>query len=202
MKLGFGLPVSGSWASVEHVSQVARQAETLGYHSLWSYQRLLSPVDGAWGEMYRAVHDPTVTLAYVAALTSRIRLGVAVVNLPFVSPVLLAKQWTTLDTLCSGRLDAGLGNGWAPEEYAATGATTVGTARRADEFIGLLKLLWTEEVVEHQGEFYTVPRTRIRRGRGRAPPRCSRRSRRLTERLALRRGCRPRHDGAARCTTP
>jgi probable F420-dependent oxidoreductase len=161
MNIGFGAPVSGSWATAEQLAHVARRAEELGYHSLWSYQRLLSPVDGAWGQMYRAVHDPTVPLAYAAALTDRIRLGVAVVNLPFVSPVVLAKQWATLDALSGGRLDAGLGNGWADEEYTATGATKVAVGRRADEFIRVLKLLWTDEVVEHHGEFYSVPRTRM-----------------------------------------
>ena len=63
--------------------------------------------------MYRSVHDPLVTLAYAASVTSHIRLGVAVVNMPFVSPALLAKQTATLDILCGGRLDVGLGLGWA-----------------------------------------------------------------------------------------
>lgn len=161
MKIGFGAPVSGAWATPEHLAHVARRAEELGYHSLWTFQRLLSPVDAAWGEMYRAVNDPTVSLAYAAALTSRIRLGVAVVNLPFVAPVLLAKQFTTLDLLSGGRLDAGLGNGWSDEEYVATGATKQAVGRRADEFVRVLKLLWTEEVPEHRGEFYTVPPARM-----------------------------------------
>lgn len=161
MKIGFGAPVSGAWATPEHLAHVARRAEEWGYHSLWSYQRLLSPADEPPGPMYRAVYDPTVPLAYAAALTSRIRLGVAVVNMPFVSPVLVAKQWATLDLLSGGRFDAGLGNGWSEEEYVATGASRRAVGRRADEFIRVLKLLWTDEVVEHRGEFYTVPRARM-----------------------------------------
>jgi probable F420-dependent oxidoreductase len=143
------------------MAAVARQAEQLGYDSLWTFQRLLSPVDGAWGEQYRSVHDPVVTLSYLAGLTSRIRLGVAVLNLPFYAPVVLAKQLSTLDILCRGRLDVGLGIGWSDEEYAGVGVSKHGQARRADEYLPLLRTLWTDEVVSHDGEFYHVPPTRM-----------------------------------------
>lgn len=160
MKLGFGAPVSGSWATPGNLAYVARRAEQLGYHSLWTYQRLLSPVDGDWGEMYREVIDPLAPLAFMAAVTERIRLGVAVVNMPFVSPVVLAKALTTVDILSNGRLDAGLGNGWSEEEFVATGADRRRLGARADEYLAVLKRLWTGETVEHQGEFYQVPRMR------------------------------------------
>ena len=161
MRIGFGAPVSGSWATPENLAAVARQADELGYHSLWTYQRLLSPVDAGYGEVYRSVQDPIVPLAYAAAVTSRIRLSTAVVNLPFVAPVVLAKQLATLDALSGGRLDAGLGNGWSDEEFAATGASKRRQGRRAEEFIAVLRQLWTEPVVEFQGEFYRVPRMRM-----------------------------------------
>ncbi len=161
MRIGFAAPVSGSWATPENLAVIARRAEELGYHSLWTFQRLLSPPDGGWGETYRSVLDPLLPLAYAAALTSRIRLGVAVVNLPFISPVVLAKQLATLDILSGGRLDVGLGNGWADEEFTATGATKRGQGRRAEEYLRLLRRLWTEPVVSHTGEFYRVPGMRL-----------------------------------------
>jgi probable F420-dependent oxidoreductase len=161
VKIGFAAPVSGSWATRDIMLQVSRRAEELGYDSLWTFQRLLSPVDGAWGEMYRGVQDPVVTLAFLAGHTQRIRLGVAVLNLPFVSPVLLAKQLATLDIVADGRLDAGLGLGWSPEEFTATGADMRGRGRRADEFIAVLRTLWTQDVVEHTGEFYEIPPMRM-----------------------------------------
>jgi probable F420-dependent oxidoreductase len=161
MKIGFGIPVSGSWATPDNVTHIAQRAEQLGYHSLWTYQRLLSPVDAAWGDMYRSVMDPVVALAYVAAHTSRIRLGVAVINMPFIAPVVVAKQLATLDIVSGGRVDAGFGNGWSDEEFAATGASKQGQGRRADEFLSLLRTLWTDEIVEHAGEFYQVPRMRL-----------------------------------------
>lgn len=161
MQIGFGAPVSGSWATPDNLAHVAHRAERLGYHSLWTYQRLLSPVDASFGEVYRSVQDPVLPLAYVAALTSRIRLGVAVVNMPFIAPAVVAKQLATLDILSGGRVDAGLGNGWADAEFAATGATKRRQGQRATEFIGLVKRLWTDEVVEHEGGFYRVPRMRM-----------------------------------------
>jgi probable F420-dependent oxidoreductase len=161
MKIGFGAPVSGSWATPDTLAHVARGADELGYHSLWTFQRLLAPVDAGWGEVYRSVQDPLLPLAYAAAVTTRIRLGVAVVNLPFVSPVALAKQAATLDVLSGGRLDLGLGNGWADEEFAAAGVTKRRQGQRADEFIELLQRLLAEPVVEHTGEFYRVPRMRM-----------------------------------------
>jgi probable F420-dependent oxidoreductase len=160
VKIGFGLPMSGSWATPTNVRHVARRAEELGYHELWSFQRLLSAVDGSWGEMYRSVLDPLTALGFAAAVTSRIRLGVAVVNLPFVSPVLLAKQAATVDILSDGRLDLGLGLGWSDEEYVASGASKKDQGRRADEFLSTLKTLWTDDVVNVDGEFYRIPAAR------------------------------------------
>ncbi len=123
MKVGFAAPVSGSWATPANIVTVAGRAEALGYDSLWTFQRLLAPVDHSWGEPYRSVLDPVATLGYLAAVTSRIRLGVAVLNLPFASPALLAKQLSTVDVLSAGRLDIGLGNGWAEPEFLASGVS-------------------------------------------------------------------------------
>jgi probable F420-dependent oxidoreductase len=159
VQIGFAIPHSGSWATPDNVLHVATRAEELGYSSLWTFQRLLSPVDGAWGEMYRSVADPMVTLGYAAAITTQIRLGVAVVNMPFVSPVLLAKQAATVDLLSKGRLDLGLGLGWADEEYAAAGASKQRVGRRSEEFIKVVRTLFTAPVAEFEGEFYRIPRT-------------------------------------------
>jgi probable F420-dependent oxidoreductase len=161
LPLGFGLPVSGSWARPANLVRIATRAEELGYESLWTFQRLLHPAEGDWGPMYRAVQDPIVTLAHVAALTRLPRLGVAVVNAPFYSPVVLAKQLATLDELSGGRLDAGLGLGWAEEEFVATGAEQARRGARTEEFVACLKAIWTEDVVSYDGEFYRMPPARV-----------------------------------------
>jgi len=160
-RLGFGLPVSGSWASPDNLVSIAQRAERLGYHSVWAFQRLLHPATGDWGPMYRSVLDPIVSLGYVAGATERLRLGIAVVNAPFYSPILLAKQLGTLDLLSRGRLDAGLGLGWAEQEFEAVGVSQARRGARLTEFVQCLKAIWQDGVVDFDGEFYRVPPARV-----------------------------------------
>lgn len=157
MDLGFALPVSGSWSSAATVRLVAQRAEQLGYHSLWTFQRLLHPAHGEWGETYHSVQDPIVTLAHAAALTERVRLGVAVLNAPFMAPVVLAKQLTTLDVLSDGRLDVGLGLGWADEEFEAVGVPQAERAGRTVETVKCLRALWGPDPVSFEGKHFRVP---------------------------------------------
>jgi len=171
MKLGFSLPIAGDWATPENQVRVARQAESLGYHSLWVFQRLLyaleprneyPPIPGKlWPKPFERVFDPIVTLTYVAAATTRIRLGTSVLIMPFYSPVMLAKQLATLDVLSGGRLNVGLGIGWSEDEYEAVGVPFKQRGRRGDEFLRCLDMIWTQDVIEFQGEFYRVPRCRV-----------------------------------------
>ena len=164
MQLGFAVPVSGSWASPANCAEIARRAEELGYSSLWTFQRLLSPLDGdtpVLAPAYRSVHDPLAVLGYLAGQTTTARLGVAVVNLPYYSPVLLAKLLTTIDHLSDGRLDAGLGIGWSPDEFEAVGVPATQRGARADDFLRCLQAVWTDPVVEYRGDFYQVPRSSI-----------------------------------------
>src|SRR5271165_4732623 len=157
MKIGFGAPVAGAWATPEYLAAFSERAEEAGYASLWTFQRLLVPKGSGMEPVYHSVLDPMVALGYVAARTSRIRLGVAILNLPFVSPAYLAKQATTVDVLSGGRLDLGLGIGWMPEEFAATGASMARRGARAEEYLAVLRTLWADEVGSFDGEFYTIP---------------------------------------------
>jgi probable F420-dependent oxidoreductase len=167
MKLGFGLPVAGAWATPENMVRVAREAEALGYHSLWTVFRLLYPVaprdhypyapPGPWPEPFRRALDSIVALAYVAAATTRVRLGTAVLNLPYYQPALLAKQLATLDVVSAGRLVLGVGVGWSRDEYEAVGVPFERRGRRMDEALRCLHAVWTDEVVGFEGEFFSVP---------------------------------------------
>lgn len=175
--LGFGLPVSGSWATPDTMCHIARRAEELGYASLWTFQRVLYPPDGeldpsSWAvpnpsnrpaddPSYRAVHDPVVPLALVAGHTHRIGLGTATVCAPLTAPALLAKTMTSVDVLSGGRLTVGLGTGWLPPEYAAAGVPFERRGARMDEYLRCLQALWTQDPVEFAGEFYTVPRSHL-----------------------------------------
>src|SRR5439155_20243657 len=102
MKLGFGLPTGGTTATVENVTVLARHAEALGYCSLWVFQRLLCPVaplngyygtpNGPWPAPFRSTLAPIVTLASLAATTTRVRLATSVPVAPSSSPSAPAKQ--------------------------------------------------------------------------------------------------------------
>lgn len=157
MEIGIGAAVSGGWATAGGLGGFAAEAEELGYRSLWTFQRLIVAADQDLGPQYQSVLDPMVALGYVAARTSRIRLGVAVINMPYVSPVYLAKQAATLDVLSGGRLDLGLGVGWSAAEFVATGASMGRRGDRAEEYPLVLRALWADGVSRFDGEFYTVP---------------------------------------------
>lgn len=143
MNLGIAVPNIGPVATPEAVKEVAQQAEALGYHSLWTVERLLWPVapktpypatpDGSLPEEYKYCLDPLDTLTFAAAHTSTIKLGTSVLDIPYYNPVMLARRLTTIDVLSRGRLRAGLGVGWSPDEMEASGADMKVRGTRADE---------------------------------------------------------------------
>jgi probable F420-dependent oxidoreductase len=151
---------------------IAREAEALGYDSLWVLDRLLYPVsprtpygasrDGSLPPVYKRTLDPFGTLTFAAACTSRIGLGTSVLNLPFYNPVLLARQLTSIDVLSGGRLIVGLGTGWSQDEYEAAGSDWKSRGARTSEAIDLLRKMWTEEIPEHHGAHYSLPKTILR----------------------------------------
>jgi probable F420-dependent oxidoreductase len=170
MRFGFALPQISSIAGPEALVMVAKRAEDLGFDSLWVLDRILWPVsprapypigDGSLPLQYKNVLDPVETLTFAAAHTSRIALATGVLNLPWYNPVLLARRLTTLDILSGGRLRAGFGIGWSPDEYQAAGATWSDRGKRADEAIEILKKIWTTDPVEFQGKHYRIAKSFI-----------------------------------------
>jgi probable F420-dependent oxidoreductase len=166
--LGLALPVSGAWATPANLTAIARDADANGFRGVWTFQRLL--YDERLAAVYHHVLDPMIALGYAAAVTERVRLGLAIVNAPFYAPVTLAKQLAALDILSGGRLDAGLGLGWSELEYEAAGVPMAHRGRRFDEWLDCLDVLLTNEDVAFAGEFYTVPPSRIGPVLERRPP--------------------------------
>jgi alkanesulfonate monooxygenase SsuD/methylene tetrahydromethanopterin reductase-like flavin-dependent oxidoreductase (luciferase family) len=162
MKIGFALPNIGPVATREAVIQVAQRAEALGYNSLWTIERLLWPVkpqtpypvtpDGMLPEFYKYNLDPLDTLTFAAAHTKTIALGQSVLDLPYYNPVMLARRLTTIDFLSNGRLRVGLGLGWSKDEMDAAGSDMRHRGAMADEFLQVLKAIWTTNPVEFPGE--------------------------------------------------
>ena len=164
MLISCGCPVSGAWAQPETLTAVARRAEELGYHGLWAFQRLLVGAEQELAPVYRSVLDPVVALTWAAAATTRIRLGVSVLNLPYLSPTYLAKQAGTLDRLSGGRFDLGLGTGWSEPEFVATGSDPTPRGPRTEEYLAVLRTLFADRGESFEGRFYRVPPSRM------APP--------------------------------
>ncbi len=171
MKIGFSLPNIGYIGTPDAVMKIAQCAESLGYSSLWTIERLLYPVrlqapypatpDGSLPEPYKRVLDPLDTLTFVAAHTKKIKLGTSVLDIPYHNPVVLARRLTTIDVLSNGRLCVGLGLGWNKDEMDATGADMKKRGAIADEFVPLLKAIWTTNPVEFHGRFFNVPKSYI-----------------------------------------
>jgi len=144
---------------------LAQTAEEYGFESLWAPEHvIMSRAPGATpyrgmpdGKMDRlarrgGIPDPLTWLAFVAAATSRIKLGTNVLVLPEHQPTVLAKTAATLDHLSKGRLMLGIGVGELPEEYTAVGMDYANRGRRMDEYIDALRTLWRDDVASFDGE--------------------------------------------------
>jgi probable F420-dependent oxidoreductase len=171
MKAGILLPQTGELATSENVLRIAREAEREGLDSVWVFERLLWPVkpQTPYGGVpnapipveYQSVLDPLDTLTYVAGNTERISLGTSIIDMFFHNPVTLARRFATLDVLSGGRVIAGLGIGWSKDEYDAAGVPFRQKGARADEYLQVLKRIWTDDVVEFKGQFYNIPASKI-----------------------------------------
>lgn len=171
MRIGFAAGNIGPIGTADAVARIAQRAEALGYESLWTVERLLSAVhpqtpypvtpDGVLPREYEHVLDPLDTLTFAAAHTSRVTLGTSVLDIPFYNPVVLARRLTTIDILSKGRLRVGFGLGWSKDEMDAAGTELRQRGARADEFLAVIKAVWTTNPVEFQGRFYRVPKAYI-----------------------------------------
>jgi probable F420-dependent oxidoreductase len=171
LRIGILLPVAGEQATRENIIQTAKLAEQEGFDSLWVFERLLWPLnpqtpypgtpDGSLPIEYQKVFDPLETLSYVAGITNKITLGTSVIDMLFHNPVILARRFATLDVLSQGRDICGLGIGWSKDEYQSCTVSFSNRGKRADEFVQVLKKIWTEDIVEFKGEYYNIPASKI-----------------------------------------
>jgi len=144
---------------------VAKVVEELGFESLFYGEHPITPVGGPGKLVHSAgvpfFQDPLVTLARASAVTSRLTLGSAVFLIPVHQPVLFAKQLASLDFYSGGRIILGAGVGWNRVETEVMGGNFDRRWAQARESIQLMKLLWTEEITEFHGEFFSVPPVRL-----------------------------------------
>jgi probable F420-dependent oxidoreductase len=142
-RVGFGLgnlrPMSG-----EGLAALAEAMERRGFDSLWLSERVSGPAP-----------DPVLALTYAAARTRKIKLGTSVSVLPGRSPALVAKEWATLDVLSGGRALPAFGLGIAhPVEQQAFGVAREDRASIFDEALPLVRRLWSEDSVDHDGKWF------------------------------------------------
>ena len=167
MKYGVILPNVGPLAHIDSLARIAQNAEHLGYDGVFlsdhiaipSYLRSVYPYrsDGRFPlTASDRILEPVTTLAYLAAVTSRLQLGFSVLVLPYRHPVLNAKMLGTLDVISNGRLIVGAGVGWMAEEFAALDSDFAARGAVTDEHIAMLKAFWTNPEPEVHGAHYSV----------------------------------------------
>jgi probable F420-dependent oxidoreductase len=171
MKVGISIPNIGSQATRENVLRTAIQAEKEGFDSVWTLTRILWPLklqspypgtpDGSLPIEWQNALDPLDVLGYLAANTSNIKLGTSVIDMFYYTPIMLAKRLATLDILSQGRMICGLGLGWSKDEYQASNIPFMNRGERADEFIKVLKKIWTDDIVQFKGKYYDIPASKI-----------------------------------------
>jgi probable F420-dependent oxidoreductase len=133
--------------SAEHWREIARRSESLGYDTLLMPDHISDQL------------APVAALAAAADATTALRIGSFVFDNDYRNPVMLAKEATTLDLLSGGRLEFGLGAGWSRQDYTQLGIpyeTPKVRVDRMEEALALIKRLWTEERVTHEGTYYRV----------------------------------------------
>ena len=133
---------------VGYLRELVNISGEYGYDSLWLSDRAI-------GE--RFIPEPLIALSMVAAYSDSLKFGTSVLQLPIRNPVILAKEMATLDFLSNGRFLPAVGLGQEdPRDYEACGISKADRGRRTDEAITVMRRLWQEDNVTHEGEFFTL----------------------------------------------
>lgn len=167
MKFGIKLPncagviCDPDLARPEHIDAIAKTAEALGYDSVWLHDHLATP-DELRPLSQPDFYEPLMVMGRLAALTSRLRLGVATVILPLRDPVLVAKQVATVDGFAPGRVILGVGAGRYEDEFLSLGSDAYpARGRITDEYIRIIRALWRDDEVTFSGTYRTLARAKV-----------------------------------------
>jgi len=160
MQIGVTFPQTEIGKDPVVIRDYAQAAEGLGYSHIVAFDHVLGadPTHrpGWQGYTHRSMfHEPFVLFGYFAALT-RLEMVPAVIILPQRQTVLVAKQAAEVDVLTGGKLRLGVGVGWNPVEYEALGMNFHTRGRMVEEQIEVMRLLWSQEIVNYKGKFHTI----------------------------------------------
>jgi probable F420-dependent oxidoreductase len=171
MKVGLIALLGNPHATPDYIHALARAAEERAFHSIWVAEHVVLfdeyrsrypyAADGRVpGSTESGPLEPFTALAFLAACTTRIRLGTGVCLVPQRNPVYTAKEVASVDWLSNGRLDFGVGVGWLAEEFQALGVPFERRGARCRAYLDVMKRLWSDAVSAYDGEFYTLPACR------------------------------------------
>ena len=166
MKFGLRYCNTGAYVDPARAVELVQAAEAAGFESAWTVEHTVIPhgyqsqypyspsgkLPGGDGDF--DLPDLLIWMAYVAAATTRIKLGTGVIILPQHNPVILAKQVATLDHMSAGRVILGVGVGWLKEEFEALGAIFEERGARTDEYIRVMRELWSADRPSFEGKFF------------------------------------------------
>jgi len=153
----FSVQVGQQFASWDDIVRIFREAEALGYDAAYTYDHFMAVMM----DPYEPCLEAWTSLAALAALTRRIRLGVLVTGNTYRHPAVLAKMATTVDVVSGGRLDLGIGAGWFEPEHRALGIpfrTAGARCDMLDEALAVIRALWTEREASFAGRYYQLDR--------------------------------------------
>jgi probable F420-dependent oxidoreductase len=169
MEFGLSLPGRGPFARLDVALKIAARAEALRFSSLFATDHVVLPAttsasiypyatSGQFpGGSQQDYLEPLTLLGYLACATRTVRLGTSVLVIPYRNPVLTGKMLAMLDVLSRGRLILGAGTGWLREEFEALAAPPFGERGQVtDEYLGLMRRMWTTDPVTFEGRYYTV----------------------------------------------
>ena len=142
MKFGVCIPNYGDTLSVEGMRTVALVAVKRGYDSIWTTDHILMPPQS--GTPYERIFESITSLAYLAPLTSKVKLGVSSLIMAMRNPAVVVKQLATLDQLSGGRVMLATSAGWVEKEFSHLGSNFHDRGKRLDESIKLIRALWSE----------------------------------------------------------
>ena len=165
MKIGIAAAFGDSpYRDPGYLRDFAILAEETGFNSLWfpehvvffpEYRSAYPYKESGkvpWGQR-TGLYDPLLACTVAAGVTKTLRFGTTVLVVPERPPLLLAKEIMTLDHICAGRFEFGAGLGWSSEEYAALGVPWEDRGKRFDEYLDVIKLVWSEQPADFHGQF-------------------------------------------------
>ena len=165
MKYGVMFANTGPFVEPDAAVELAQAAEEAGCESIWTVEHVVVPAgyksqypyakDGRMpgGKEDFDIPDPLIWLAYIAAATTKIRLGTGVMIVPQRNPLVTAKAVATLDRLSKGRMILGVGSGWLEEEFQALGVPFERRGDRTDEYLRTMRAAWSDETASFHGDF-------------------------------------------------